>query len=178
MDTSYGVTYEQLEQMRRFVSANLDQYLLSSKLSLLRYGSKAVIDAPLSKDRDLLQSKLSSSLEKIAGERYIHEALLKIKNEIFTTSSLDSPNTPTRQIVLFVTGGNDPLKLNELSSIVKELKEERGVSFIYIGLGGDGDIPSKEMEMISSGLGSALKASFLPSIYDDLYKAIIRNAGK
>ena len=187
LDTSYAVTDKQLEQMRRFVLANIDQYLPTSKLALVRYGSKAVIDAPLSNDRDLLQSKLqlfTSDLQKknmkISGERYIDQALLKIKNEIFT--SPDSSNTPSRQVVLFATGASDPLKLDKLSSLVNEMKEKLGVTFVYIGLGDD--IPTDDMKIISSGSGSGLKeptnvdGAFLPSIYDDMFKAIHRNTGE
>ena len=187
IDTSYAVTDAQLEQMRRFVLANLDQYLPSSKLAIVRYGSKAVIDAPLSNDRELLQSKLQSFAgdlkkkdAKISGERYIDQALLKIKNEIFT--SRDSLNAPSRQVVLFTTGTSDPLRRSELERLVKEMKEKLGVTFLYIGLGED--IPTDEMKMISSGLGSAFKTPrgvdnvFLPSIYDDLNKAIQRNTGE
>ena len=181
LDTSYGVTPEQLNGMRKFVLANLDQYLPSSKLSLVRYGSSAVIDTPLTKDRNLLQTKLASKLEPLSGARNIHKALLKIRDQVFSRDpSMTNNGKSTRQVVLFAAGSSDLLRLNELSNVVKQLKDSYGVSFVYIGLGSEDGSQAKDKELISSGIGSNFnvpRGEFLGSVYDDLFKTLARNAG-
>ena len=177
LDTSNIVTEADLKQMTEFIMANLDQYLPSSKLSLLRFGSKAVIDTPLTQDRRFIESKLKS-MERISGGRRIDLALSKIEKDIFS-DSLNSINQPVRQVVLLTTGSNDPLRSVMLSNVVKDLKKFMKVNFIYVGLGGP-NMAKEDGELISSNSASLLNIfpTQLPSIYDDLDEVISRNAGK
>lgn len=173
LDTSNAVTPESIQKMKEFIIANLEQYLPTYKISLVRYGSTAEVDVPLTnKEKDLME-KLSD-VQKIGGVRRIDKALLKIKDEVFVRT-FDTVDAPSRQIVLFAQGANDPLKSNELKDVIRDLDYAK---ITYIGLGSE--IPEDESLTISSSKASRLNVPIenLPSIYDDLFKTTTLNAGK
>ena len=162
--------------MNQFIIANLDQYLPTYKISLVRYGSRAEVDVPLTNKLKELMEKLAD-VRKIGGERRIDEALVKIKDEVFITETSNTVNAPSRQIVLFSQGANDPLKSSELENVLRDLKYNYDAKITYVGLGSD--VPEDESTSISSNKASRfiVPVERLPCIYDDLFKTTTQNAG-
>ena len=167
------VDVEDLQQMILFIKYDMKNYINTSKVALINYGSQAILLAGLTSDQKMLYDALKK-LSKVGGPQRIDLPLAKIEG----FRGFGQDNNKTKQVILFVTGKNSLSGEEQLSQITQRLKN-KGVKITVIGIGNNVDVD--EAEEISSGKRNVILVnpmSRLPNIIPDLFKNIGENIGK
>ena len=143
IDTSQSVNKEVMSAMTQFLKAEVNTHASNANIGIINYGKKAEIISDLTSDSQQLYDSISG-IKKVGGDRRVDVALKKYQRSMLPGARADR----TKQIILFITGGNSLAGKEDLETILAKLKT-KGVKIIVIAIGNT--IDKNEVTKIALG---------------------------